>query len=198
MKLWSEFAGVTAQHEWEKPLAASLWAATRRSSRGGPAPNGLALVQDFLNTRASVMHGPDLLGDGRCAQAWADTAVWGWSRLRDGDFRAPRLTDADAGRLRYLRDMLDSGFDAGFDTEPRVPGLHATVGLTLRGSEVSWTPSGDGWQWLYSVIMGEVLIAQLSGLWSRVKQCRNQECRATFFDRTWDKREIWHDSLTRT
>ena len=26
MKLWSDYARVTARHEWEKPLATSLWA----------------------------------------------------------------------------------------------------------------------------------------------------------------------------
>jgi hypothetical protein len=197
MELWSELAAVSPEHERERNLAASLWGATRRYSRA-PAPNSLALVQDFLNTRASAQHGPDLLGNGRSAQAWADTAVGGWSRLRGWDCRAPELTDADAERLRQLRDMLDSGFDAGFNTESRLSELDASLDLAWRSGEVSWTPSGDGWRWFYSAIMGEVLIGQLSGLWSRVKQCRNQECRATFFDRTWDKREIWHDSLTRT
>jgi hypothetical protein len=74
MKLWSEFAAVSAEHECERTRAASLWGATRRYNRG-PAPNSLALVQDFLNTRESAQRGPDLLGDGRSAQSWADTAM---------------------------------------------------------------------------------------------------------------------------
>ena len=73
MKLWSEFAAVSAEHECERTLAASLWGATRRYNRG-PAPNCLALVQDFLNTRESAQQGPDLLGDG-LPQSWADTAM---------------------------------------------------------------------------------------------------------------------------
>jgi hypothetical protein len=197
MELWSELAAVLPEHECERTLAASLWGATLRYNRA-PAPNGLALVQDFLNTRASAPHGPDLLGNGRCAQAWADTAVWGWSRLRGWDCRAPELTDADAARLRQVRDMLDSAFEAALITESSLTEQHASVNLAWHSGEVSWTPSGDGWRWFYSVIMGEIFIGQLTGIWSRVKQCRNQECRATFFDRTWDMREIWHDGLTRT
>jgi hypothetical protein len=197
MRSWSEDAAVLPEDEHERTLVASLWGATRRYNLGS-APNGLALVQDFLNTRASVKHGPDLLDDGRSAQAWADTAVWGWSRIRELDCRAPELTDIDAGRLRQLRDMLDGEFDAGFNTDSGPSGLDASVDLAWRGGEVLWMPAGEGWRWFYSVIMGEVLIAQVTQQWSRVKQCRNQECRATLFDRSWDKRQIWHDSRTRT
>jgi hypothetical protein len=38
------------------------WLATGRYGVR-PAPNGLALVQDFLNTRASTLTGPDMLCD---------------------------------------------------------------------------------------------------------------------------------------
>ncbi|WP_156749412.1 peptide chain release factor 2 [Mycobacterium sp. E1747] len=197
MKLWPDFAAVVPEHEGEKTLAASLWWATRRYNCA-PAPNGLALVQDFLNTRPSAVHGPDLLRDGTHAQAWANTAVWGWSHLRGAECRAPELTDADAGRLRQLRDTLDSWFGPRLPTEARLPKSDASVNLAWREGEVSWTPSGDGWRWFHSAIMGEVFISQRTGVWVRFKQCRNLECRATFFDRTWDMREIWHDARTGT
>jgi predicted RNA-binding Zn ribbon-like protein len=60
--------------------------------------------------------------------------------------------------------------------------------------EVGWRPTGSGWQWLYSVILTEVLIGQHVGTWKRIKQCSNKNCRATFYDRSWDQRETWHNA----
>jgi hypothetical protein len=53
----------------------SSWPATRRYGFRPAPPGGLALVQDFLNTREHAEHGPDLLGDAEHANAWAAYAM---------------------------------------------------------------------------------------------------------------------------
>ena len=60
----SSLISSSTEHFSELPdrAAAPLWAATARY-RLRPAPGGLALVQDLLNTRASEEYGPDLLRD---------------------------------------------------------------------------------------------------------------------------------------
>jgi hypothetical protein len=196
MRQGSEFDDVTAQRNSDNVSRARLWLVSRRYNRA-PAPGGLALVQDFLNTRANATYPADLLVDGRCAQAWADDAIWAWSRLRGEELRSPTLDDCDAGRLRRLRDIIDTSLERGGSIDFRTSPFNAPTDFVFRNGQVFWTPSGDGWRWMYAAIMGEVLVAQLTATWGRIKQCANQNCRATFFDRTWDRREMWHDALTR-
>jgi hypothetical protein len=126
-------------------------------------PGGLALVQDFLNTRAHAEKGPDLLGDAEHARVWAATAARNWSVLRGEHYPTLALTDAAAARLRELRDVLD---------------------MMLSGSRIK--PP----RWVGSAIMGEVVLSQETGTWRRMKQCRNPKCRATFYGSSWDNRGV--------
>ena len=63
------------------------------------------------------------------------------------------------------------------------------IALGVAG-EMSWMPTGHGWRWLASAIMGEVALSQETGAWRRMKQCRNPKCRATFYDSSWDNRGV--------
>jgi hypothetical protein len=165
------------------------WQGTRRYGFRPAPPGGLALVQDFLNTREHADKGPDLLGDAEHANAWAAIAIRNWSALRSAQHPSLVLTDHDAARLRELRDYLDMAL-----TESRMMApLHVigTTGITLGvAGEVSWRPTGHGWCWLASAIMGEVALSQETGMWRRMKQCRNPLCRATFYDSSWDNRGV--------
>ncbi len=75
-----------------------FWVATGRYGVR-PAPGGLALVQDFLNTRASA-EGPDLLCDAAHAEAWAASAITAWSAVIGTEYQPLALTDNDAVQLR--------------------------------------------------------------------------------------------------
>ena len=77
-----------------------IWPGTRRYGFRPAPPGGLALVQDFLNTREHADKGPDLLGDAENANAWAANAIRNWSALRGAQYPTLVLTDDDAARLR--------------------------------------------------------------------------------------------------
>ena len=165
------------------------WLATRRYGFRPAPPGGLALVQDFLNTREHAEHGPDLLGDAEHANAWAANAIRNWSVLRGTQRPFLALTDDDAARLRELRDVLDMVLTGSRIMPP--PHVLGTAGIALGvAGEVSWMPSGHGWCWLASAIMGEVALSQETRTWRRMKQCRNPLCRATFYDSSWNNRGV--------
>ena len=65
-----------------------------------PAPDGLALVHDFLNTQASQESDVDLLGDATRATLWMRTAVPAWAHANRRYYPLQPLTDHDAERLR--------------------------------------------------------------------------------------------------
>ena len=165
------------------------WLGTRRYGFR-PAPlGGLVLVQDFLNTREHAEKGPDLLGSAEHANAWAANAIRNWSALRGTQHPTLALTDDDAARLRELRDFLDMVLTGSrVMPPPHVLGT-ASIALGVAG-EVSWIPTGHGWRWLASAIMGEVVLGQENGTWPRMKQCRNPKCRATFYDSSWNNRGV--------
>src|SRR5262249_44421504 len=69
---------VTTVSTWVAELVLPWPGARRYGFRPAP-PGGLALVHDFLNSRAHPEKGPDLIGDGTSARAWAATAIHNWS-----------------------------------------------------------------------------------------------------------------------
>jgi Putative stress-induced transcription regulator len=175
--------------------ATPIWPGTQRYGFRPAPPGGLALVQDFLNTRPHAPKEPDLLGSGEDARAWAATAMGNWSVLRGMQCPALTLTDDDAARLRELRDILDALLTGNSANPPRH--VLGAADLTLGAGEMSWMPSGYGWRWLGSAIVGEVVMSQETGTWRRMKQCRNPHCRATFYDSSWNNRGVCrHPSAT--
>jgi hypothetical protein len=107
----------------------------------------------------------------------------------------PALADSDAARLRALRDGID-GLVAG------VPEAH--VGIDCGAAEfaisdadvVRLEPTGRGWRWLSSAVWGEVLLAQRTGAWPRLKVCHNPQCGSAFYDRSKNNSGVWHDVKT--
>jgi hypothetical protein len=105
---------------WRRPAdSQSSWPGTRRHGLRPAPAGGLALVQDFLNTREHAEKGPDLLSNAERASAWAANAIQKWSALRS--MRSPKLTltDEDAARPRELRDLLDMVVTRRAVKEPR-------------------------------------------------------------------------------
>ncbi len=189
-------SGGTSAHPGPKPVGPDpSWQATRRFGFRPAPPGGLALVQDFLNTRAYADKGPDLLGDAERARAWAANATRNWSALRGMQYPTLTLTDDDAARLRDLREVLDMVLTGSLTEPPRHALGTAAIALSVAG-EMSWMPTGHGWCWLASAIIGEVALSQETGTWRRMKQCRNPMCRATFYDSSWNNRGACHHHST--
>lgn len=174
-------------------MPSAAWPASRRFGVA-PAPGGLALVQDFLNSHGSADVGPDLLVDTAGAQAWADAAVGTWSAQTGRTCAGPGLSARDVIKLRELRRTLETELRPERVFGPRV--WSAEIELVFEMGGTRWRPAGSGWRWLASVILTEMLASQLAGTWPRMKQCPNNSCRATYYDRSWDNRAIWHNIRT--
>jgi hypothetical protein len=167
-----------------------FWAASDRFALT-PAPGGVALVQDFLNTKAIGGH-PDLLADPKVAQAWVTTAVQAWSTSRGDVVRPLALSPADVTKLRALRATIAGLITADVSGSPGIGSIPASFGLSDRG-DVRLEPAGSGWRWLASALWGEILLSQQTGTWRRLKQCHNPDCRSTFYDRSKNNSGVWHN-----
>ncbi|KZB83238.1 CGNR zinc finger domain-containing protein [Amycolatopsis regifaucium] len=167
------------------------WTATDRY-RLRAAPSGLALVQDFLNTRAIQTYGLDLLSDADLARPWAAEALAEWSRAREAEVPDITLGSSDLRALRDLRESFVSLVD-GQDAAVERP---IKAELVLRDGVVRLFPSGTGRQWLTSALWTETLLAQQSGIWPRLKLCRLDGCRSAFYDVSRNNSGVWHDVRT--
>ncbi|WP_235192526.1 CGNR zinc finger domain-containing protein [Mycobacterium asiaticum] len=171
----------------------SRWYASQRYGLE-PAPGGLGLVQDFLNTLGIGHYGEDLLADPASANRWTAKAIQTWSDLSGVDAEAPLLDEADLAKLRILRTTI-AGLVAG---EPVAPGgapASASFAVSESG-DVRLEPVGNGWRWLASALWSEILRSQLVGDWRRIKRCRNPHCPSTFYDRSKNNSGVWHDVKT--
>jgi hypothetical protein len=160
-----------------------------------PAPGGLALVQELLNSAENPWGGADLLCDATVAQSWATSAARAWTKVRGIAYQAPEVSEHDAGQLRQLRERL-SGVLAGIPSKSSFH-LVANTEFTVFGSnEISWAPATRAWRWFAAAILGEVFLGQQTNTWGRLKRCSNSACTVAFYDRSWDNGEIWHNLTT--
>jgi predicted RNA-binding Zn ribbon-like protein len=153
------------------------------------------LVQDFLNTVSIGEYGPDLLADGALAGQWAFGAVRTWSALRGLDVQPPALSDADASKLRAVRDTISKLVTGEPPTGQGAEAVSASLALSGTG-DVRLEPAGSGWRWLASALWGEILLSQRDGTWRRIKRCHSPHCASTFYDRSKNNSGVWHDVKT--
>ena len=158
-----------------------------------PAPAGLALVQDLVNTRPVAPYGVrDLLGTVSDAQRFTGEVVRAWKEHCGADGGPGRVTSADVVGLRRLRRDVERVLDGADD-----PDVGAAARLRVRsGGVVVVQPTGRGARWLAGAVWGEVLLAQHDGRWERLKVCRNPKCPCVFYDRSRNNSRVWHDVRT--
>lgn len=189
------------------------WTATSRYGLD-VAPDGLALVHDFLNTAsADRPRKPDLLADPAAATEWmsASLATWAsqWSApvldevdlgtLTERDLTVLRL--ARAGLLESLRSRdFGTGGSAGRDGGDAPAGL-ANLEVAVEAAfgpdgTVHFKPKGRGWKLLLGPVALEMRRAQDAGVWARLKTCKNDRCRGAFYDRSRNNSGVWHDVRT--
>ena len=165
------------------------WLATTRF-RLRPAPGGLALVQDFLNTGAEQAR--DLLADATHAEDWSTRAARAWSLERGIEAQPPVLADDDAVKLRDLRALIDALVSGESPHEAGGGDLGAAAFTLSKEGELRWQPTGRGWRWWSAAICCEVLLSQHGGTWQRLKRCCNDLCGVVFYDRSWNQSAAWH------
>jgi CGNR zinc finger/Putative stress-induced transcription regulator len=169
------------------------WSASQRYGLA-PAPGGLGLVQDFLNT-IGIHDYPDLLATTTRADKWVASALGAWSAVRGVDAQPPSLTETDLARLRSLRGTI-AKLVTGEPADGRGTGSVGASFALSDGGDVRLEPSGAGWRWLASALWGEILLGQQDGTWRRLKQCHNHRCRSTFYDRSKNNSGVWHSVKT--
>jgi hypothetical protein len=185
----------------------SHWLTERCGLR--PAPAGLALVQDLLNTRPIGPGGTDLLDTAESARTWvpdvlaawaADTgrsaADCGWvDQLAERELTGLRTLRTDILRLQAGQSSTDgavidvTGTD-GTGSNRRLGKIELQVWAT---GELRLEPDGSGWHHVASASWIEVFRAQQNGTWGRLKVCRNPVCGSAFFDRSKNNSGVWHD-----
>jgi predicted RNA-binding Zn ribbon-like protein len=164
------------------------------------APGGLALVQDLINTRATMTYGSDLLETPDDAQRWLTEALATWSRVTGLPAPVLLISSTELRSLRRLRTTFENVILAGVhEQEPYGALPPADVPVSLVPDSDGWVrivPTGRGTRWLASALWTEALLAQHAGLWQRLKLCHNPDCRIAFFDTSRNNSGVWHDVST--
>jgi len=151
------------------------------------APRRLELLQRFVNT-----HNHDFPGDwdriGTAEKAGA------WLREKGLVAAADRVSDADAARLRALREAIRALLVAhrraeAADTIRAVSsGAQLNVVVQPTGRAVLEAAAG-GVDGAVATLLGILHEAQLTGDWQRMKACR--QCEYAFFDRSKNRSAAW-------
>jgi predicted RNA-binding Zn ribbon-like protein len=160
-----------------------------------PAPGGLCIVQDLVNTAAIPAFAvPDLLDDPVAAQRWVTGALAQWSEGSGQPRTELTLSRRDLAPLRRLRTDLRRWLVTGDPSALEVPAKPLTVRVTA--GRPAYRPGADGSAGLIAVIGMELLLAVREGLADRLRVCLNAECGAVFYDQSRNGSRVWHDVKT--
>jgi predicted RNA-binding Zn ribbon-like protein len=155
------------------------------------APGRLELLQRFVNSHNHDFPPEwDRIGTAERAQAW----------LRQKRLVAPgdRISDADAARLRELREALralaiaNHGDGPGSAAAKVVRRAAGTARLRVAVDDAGHTalePEAGGVDGAVATLLGILHEAQLAGQWPRLKGCR--QCGYAFFDRSKNRSAAW-------
>ncbi|WP_422741976.1 CGNR zinc finger domain-containing protein [Mycobacterium sp. WMMD1722] len=160
-----------------------------------PAPGGLCLLQEVVNTEAILPYQvPDLLADPVVAQRWLTQALRVWGEQTGQPRVNLTVNRRDLVALRRLRADLRHWLRTGDMAALEVPVKAVSVGVTA-GTPV-YGPRGDGTAGLTALIGMELLLAVHAGTAERLRVCMNAECGAAFYDQSRNGSRVWHDVKT--
>jgi predicted RNA-binding Zn ribbon-like protein len=155
------------------------------------APGRLELLQRFVNSyNHDFPREWDRIGTGERAQAW----------LRQKRLVAPgdRISDADAARLRELREAIRGLAIANQGGRPEpaaadiIRGAARSARLAVAIDDEGRTAleaARGGVEGAVATLLGILHEAQLTGHWPRMKGCR--QCGYAFFDRSRNRSATW-------
>jgi predicted RNA-binding Zn ribbon-like protein len=156
------------------------------------APMPLLAVQAFANT-LDLDEATDHLDSLASWREWLDESdlVVPGIRLRSEHLREARaMRDLIRELLTANADELDGGRDTGRIAEHLGIGRMALTSGPEGELVVDLSPARDP-RWLSSQLAGIVHDAQLTGTWSRLKICRNDECAWAFYDSSRNRSGSW-------
>jgi predicted RNA-binding Zn ribbon-like protein len=157
------------------------------------APGRLELLQRFINT-----HNHDFPDDWDRLGTPEKAAKW--LRQKGLVSQRDRVSEADAARLRQLREAIralavanQGGRPAGDAAQViRANSAVAQIHVALDDSGRSaLEPTARGVNGAVATLLGILHEAQVAGLWSRLKGCRT--CEYAFFDRSKNRSAAWCD-----
>jgi predicted RNA-binding Zn ribbon-like protein len=155
------------------------------------APGRLELLQRFINSHNHDFPPEwDRIGTPERARAW----------LRQKRLVAPddRISDADAARLRELREAIRALAMANRGGQPTAAATDVvreasrSAGLRVAIDDAGRTalePEPGGVEGAVATLLGILHEAQLTGQWPRLKGCR--QCGYAFFDRSKNRSAAW-------
>jgi predicted RNA-binding Zn ribbon-like protein len=155
------------------------------------APGRLELLQRFINSYNHDFPAEwDRIGTAEKAQAWMRRK----RLVSPGD----RVSDADAARLRELREALRALVIANHGRRP-TPGATGVIRSVSQRAELgvaiddagrtALQPARGGVDGAVATLVGILHEAQLTGQWSRMKGCR--KCGYAFYDRSKNRSAAW-------
>jgi predicted RNA-binding Zn ribbon-like protein len=153
-------------------------------------------VQDVLNTHPTQRPPvADLLADLDSAQRWLDGALQNWSQETGVPQNRVLLTEADLDKLRGLRADLTTLLRSADQSHDGtlLPSASVSARVGPDGTALL-EPRGDGSRRVSAIVLIETFTAQRTDTWRRLKICRNEVCRAAFYDRSRNNSAVWHDS----
>jgi predicted RNA-binding Zn ribbon-like protein len=126
--------------------------------------------------------------------------------LRQWHFAKPELESAPMAKLKALRSALRKSCEALSARKPvPVPQLHAlNEVLNVAGKQqavqrqnglrIEFVPESSGWDWTMAEIVSSFAETLSSGEATRIKFCRNADCRWLFYDETKARTRCWCSS----
>ncbi|MBA3474021.1 MAG: CGNR zinc finger domain-containing protein [Rubrobacter sp.] len=156
-----------------------------------PAPETLALVQDFVNTR-NYFRGGDLLGDAE--EATVRLAERGL--LEGGE----RVGEAERRRLvafrEGLRGLLLAHNGVGEEDARDLNYIVSSAALRVRfgpDGRPDLEPVAEGGlvERIVGRLLAEVVQAEAEERWERLKACRNEGCLWAFYDASKNRSGSW-------
>lgn len=156
-----------------------------------PAPGGLAVVQAFLNS-ADIEAGTDEFASPSGVAAWLE----GRGLLAPGTAVSERDRRHAVAVREALRDVVEAR-DTGHDARAAAAVLErsarrAPLIVRLSGDgDPSLEPRASGIDGAIARILAEASRAAAEGTWRRLKICRNDVCRWSFYDASRNRSGVW-------
>jgi predicted RNA-binding Zn ribbon-like protein len=155
-----------------------------------PAPTAaLQLLQDFVNTNDIESDRDAVRTPQRLARWLGDMGVAGTGPIDEADWR--RALEIREG----LRALGQANAGDSLD-ELRVGALNRAAAaypvlVSVDVNDWSLRPAEMGVSGFLGTILSTVARSMADGTWSRVKACRNDECRWLFFDQSRNRSGTW-------